>query len=56
MLRSREEDQGSRGMDRGVEPHTVVAALAGLDCDDFSVIAPNISIGIQAGQRALSYY
>lgn len=42
-------------MDRGVEPHTVVAALAGLNCDDFSVIATNISIGIQAGERVLNY-
>lgn len=42
-------------MDRGVEPHTVVAALAGLDCDDFSAITTNISIGIQAGERVLNY-
>lgn len=36
-------------MGRGLEPHTVVAALAGLDCDDFSAIATDISICIQAG-------
>lgn len=42
-------------MDRRVEPHTVVAALAGLDCDDFSAIATNISIGIQAGERPVNY-
>lgn len=39
-------------MDRGVEPHTVVAALAGLNCDDFSTIATNISISIQAGRES----
>jgi hypothetical protein len=42
-------------MDRGGEPHTIVAALAGLDCDDFSAIATNISIGLEAGKRSLYY-
>jgi hypothetical protein len=42
-------------MDRGIEPHTVVAALAGLDCDDFSAISTNISIDIQTRLSCINY-
>jgi hypothetical protein len=32
-------------------PHTVIAALAGLDCDDFSAIPRRISVGFPNGQK-----